>query len=209
MKDRRAAIAALLKDLTPGDVHVGASIWPAPKKSKRKRRIANLLRKLAGGADPGLYVCRPLSPESAEQLATWWATVDARQPLDADLHATIVYSKVEIPWDCDHGHLVVPRSNFLGFKTLGTDRALVLRFRSPALHRRWSAARSEGATWDFAAYEPHVTLFYLGSGYDSTEYGDGNYPPVPPFDLMFGPEICGPLSKDVFKGSLDGSAQLS
>jgi hypothetical protein len=201
----RASVAAVLRavgkdgeaapvgDMTPADVHVNTPSWPKPSK---RRRIARTIRRMLGkAADPGLYVCRPLTEACEARLIAW---LDEQSHgalrLDPNPHVTIIHSAVSVPWTPDAATLRVPRSQFLGFKTLGQDSAQVLRFRCPSLQRRWSAARSEGAQSSYPAFLPHLTLFY---GLPSLRDW-----PLPPFELEFGPEMAGPLDGDVFKSML-------
>jgi hypothetical protein len=43
-------------------------------------------------------------------------------------------------------------------KQLG--QAIVLRFTSAALSARWRQFRAGGASWDYAQYQPHITITY-------------------------------------------------
>lgn len=172
----------VLKDLTPGDVHV-----PTADLTRRRRRIADVLRK----AKPrGLYVGRALTSECAGQVARW-AHAHALPTPDPGLHMTILYSRADVPgWTCAQDTLVVPRTQFLGYQPLGPDAVMVLRFECPEAHLRWAEGLQQGATWDFPDFNPHMTMW-------SEEYLGGV--PLPDFDLVFGPEQATPLDEDIFK----------
>jgi hypothetical protein len=180
------AFRAVTKDLTPGDVHADSATW---KPMKRRRKALAAMLKALLVPDPGLYVARALTPACDAKLREW-AQEEGLPPLDANLHVTIVHSRRAFPWLAEEDTLVVPQRDFLGWQRLGTDRAVVLKLRSPSLQARWKGARRHGATWDYPAYTPHVTLYYNGPLPEEFN--------TPPFPLEFGPEVAGPRGTDVF-----------
>lgn len=149
--------------------------------------------------DPGTYVGRALL--NTKQLSAWWDSVrkDGEPDLDENPHLTVVYSRASFATDLDPSHVVIHPPQ-MRFGVLGKDNAVVVHLDSPILQSRYETMQSAGATSDFPGYKPHMTLFYLGSGYDATDWRDGpdKQPAVPPFSLVFGPEVSGPLSSDVF-----------
>ena len=84
-----------------------------------------------------------------------------RVPTD-DLHCTIVFSRVEIPY------VTVDKLGFITdtvetgiFKTQSGKNALVLKLKNAdALKVRHEYANILGATYDFPDYIPHVTISY-------------------------------------------------
>lgn len=215
---RRHQLAALFSSVAKGNptsstVHVpvplGSDTAPKGKKKPRLQRLRERRGALAkaiakamgdsGDEKPGMYVGRRVV--NADQLRTWWASVRVDgEPaaLDDNPHLTVAYSRVDFPWTDDDACIVLDPSAFVGFTVLGPDKAVVLRIDSPVLASRWKDACASGATWDHDGYEPHVTLFYLGAGYDSTDWRDGAHPALPPFMLALGPELSGPRGSDVF-----------
>jgi hypothetical protein len=100
----------------------------------------------------------------------------------SDLHVTVAYSKRPVDWDeigDDFDRLRVAGGE-REIKRLGN--AVVLRFRSGELTKRWSAIRKAGAAWEYDSYQPHITLTYEGRGLDLSRIK----PFVKPIEL--GPE---------------------
>lgn len=158
--------------------------------------------RIAADADPGLYVRRRL----VNSNALWRWARDAGIPNlvpPHELHVTIVRSRAWIDMDPEDGDMHA----FGGERSiarLGDRGAVVLMFEAPSLAARWSLARAMGATWDFDAYHPHVTLSYDAPDVDAPDML------APAFPLMFGPEIHGPVVTDWavqngFRGAQDAS----
>jgi DNA topoisomerase IB len=183
MNQWATALRLVLKDLTPGDAHVPTPNWPR----KQRRKLARVLLKLAG--DEGLYIGRQLTPECDARLRAW-AAAQGLPTLDPHLHVTVAHSRVSFPWELAAGTVAVPRNAFLQWQLLGAEGAVVLRFRSPSLHSRWTLSRKQGAQWEYASYSPHLTLYYHGPVPRT----------LPDFPLEFGPEEMGPCGGNVFKG---------
>jgi hypothetical protein len=113
-----------------------------------------------------LYVKRRLL--NAGALRAWAAAQGIESALRAeDMHATIAFSREPVDWSAiapdedavavlDEGgraaHQFPPQSTPNG--------ALVLKFASEALTRRWQYYLDAGASWDFPEYQPHVTVTY-------------------------------------------------
>lgn len=138
-----------------------------------------------------LYVRRPLLNGGA--IRDWAKAQGFKTILEPDdMHVTIAYSKAPVDWD-----LVEPQGGKLRVaggrrtvETLGDKGAIVLRFESDTLKDRWGVFCSNGATWGFPGYLPHVTISY--------DPGEVELPSVEPFmgRLDFGPEIFEPLDED-------------
>jgi hypothetical protein len=169
-----------------------------------------------------MYVGRRLLNERA--LRTWWvANRKAGEPdLDPNPHITVAYSRTAVHLAPDDDLVVVPPAAMIGFRVLGTDRAVVLEIdgalalrvmhsgdpaghagndgEAGVLNARFAQYREAGATWDHGSYTPHLTLFYLPAGYDSTDWRDGpdQWPPLPDFPLVFGRELRANGDDDAF-----------
>lgn len=185
---------------TPADVHVPTAMGNGKK--KRKPLARTLVDMYKSG---GLYIARLV--QNTAQLNQWADSLGlvgfSSTLFDPDLHVTIVHSETGVTWE-DKTDTISAKP--VRWATLGPDKALVLVLSSPELEARWQEAQDAGAESTYGGYIPHVTLFYLGAGYDSDEYRDGMYPPLPTFDIVLGPELSGDLDKNIFsKGLLDGS----
>lgn len=193
------------------DVHVPSPNWkpgraPAkrPKKTalERRKMLAALIQKLGSGDDPGTYVGRMV--ENADQLREWWQSVRGEgepDALDANTHCTVLYSRATVNIPADASRVVIDPAQ-CRFGMLGAAHAksaVVLFLDAPVLVARNDAYHAAGGVEDYPEHRPHVTLFYLGAGYDSTQWRDGNMPDVPPFPIILGPELVGTLSVDVFE----------
>lgn len=113
-----------------------------------------------------------------------------------DLHVTVCYSQDPFDYtDADKAPEYVQNyatdgDRYVG--ELGDDGALVLHFQDEELQRRWRELRDAGASWDYDAYRPHITLSY--------EPGDNGAEPntVIPYagPLVLGPEEWSELELD-------------
>lgn len=162
------------------------------------------------GPVEGMYIGRRLLPASADKLRFWLSRHGVSpSSVDPNLHVTVAYSPRIFHWMPDDDP--VRDVQIVRWRTLGSDRAVVLELASPRLQARFDATLAAGAEYSFGTYLPHVTLFYLPAGYDSQEWRDGNYPPVPGFSLDFGPELMGPLGPgyDVFEGDIWTDGQMA
>jgi hypothetical protein len=112
-----------------------------------------------------LYVSRLV--KNADEIGDWFRaqgmeTVSA----PGDMHVTVAYSKSEVDWagiESYEDDVEVPEGMKRSVEPLGDKGAVVLKFQSPALERRWSEFLKAGATWNHPSYEPHVTLTYKAS----------------------------------------------
>lgn len=219
--DRRKALAELVRKSSPtgNAVHVPAVMGEdeAERKKKRRRQLAKMLAgvgeedytltlakrmAIAKADDAGQYVGRLLV--NADLLAVWWAGVrhwSEPEAIDPNPHLTVAYSSADFPWMIDRSWIFIPPEQIKGVGLLGPKNALVLFLDSPILESRWAATVEAGASWDYDGYKPHITVCYLGAGYDSTTWRDTNGAKVklPDFPLVFGPELSSPRGVDVFE----------
>lgn len=111
-----------------------------------------------------------------------------------DLHVTLAYSKAPLAWPSPQGgELTVPATaEGRSVVPLGDQGAVVLKFNSPELAARWQELKDAGASWDYAGYQPHVTVSWKADGLDTSK--------IKPYDgeLVFGPEVFKPVNPDGF-----------
>ncbi len=146
-------------------------------------------KKLAKDAKRTLYVKRRLT--NADDFIAWANENGFEKTLAAsDIHVTIAYSKEPVDWseaEDSFDSCLIPHSSeqldgSRSVEPLGDKGAVVLRFQSVELRKRWHQFRHIGASWDFPDYKPHVTITYDGADVDLSQ--------VEPYDgpLEFGPE---------------------
>lgn len=149
----------------------------------------------------GMYVGRRVL--NAERLQAWWeqnrSDVDPVD-LDPNLHVSVIHSETEPKLAADQ-YGATAQAVRIG--VLGHENAVVLFLVSQELHDRYEAYHDAGASSDYDAYLPHVTLFYLGDGYDGERWlrETPKFLTLPQFPILFGPELQGGLDKDVFAES--------
>lgn len=145
-----------------------------------------------------LYIQRKLT--NPEPFIAWAKEQGFPKVLSPEeLHVTVVYSKEPVDWDaCPDAtpeFLKLRGSNdetgeeIRSVEPLGDGGAVVLKFTSNNLQRRWREWREAGASWDYRDYNPHVTITYNApEGFDASK--------VVPYDgpLEFGPEIKEPIN---------------
>lgn len=91
-------------------------------------------------------------------------------------HVTIAYSRTPVDWR--HPAFIM-QDDFI--EVLDGNReicmfdggAIVLKFSNTLLSNRWSEFVSAGATWDYPAFIPHITLGFGGSIPESAKVFDG------------------------------------
>ncbi|NBC37352.1 DUF1073 domain-containing protein [Novosphingobium sp. FSY-8] len=117
---------------------------------------------LTDAAPRSLYVSRPVLNRADLQR---WATEQGLGELQPDLHVTIAASRAPVDWmtiseewsQADDGSLTIPPGGVRIVEPLG-NRTAVLLFTSSRLSWRHEQIREAGASWDFEAYQPHVSL---------------------------------------------------
>lgn len=138
-----------------------------------------------------LYVHRALTNVAD---FTKWAKSQGFGKVLTDPHVTIAWSKTPIVWEdakSSFVDLVVPASDERTVEPLGDKGAVVLRFESPDLQKRWQEFIDAGASWDHdPPYKPHVSISFDAADVDLTK--------VIPYAgaLEFGAEVFAPINKD-------------
>ena len=138
-----------------------------------------------------MYIYRPV--KNAAAIIKWAKEQGfAKAVTSADMHVTIAFSKNPVDWD-----LIPLKDNELTINTSGRDviplgntGAVVLRFNSEKLQKRWKEICEAGASWDNEDYKPHATITFDGSNM--------NLEGVIPYDgeIILGPEKRNVLNED-------------
>jgi hypothetical protein len=138
-----------------------------------------------------LYVCRPVS--NAAQIIAWAKEQGFTTTLPAeDMHVTVCFSREPMDWNAagDHFDHVQFAQGDRSVHTLGDGGAVVLEFEAEELQQRHKQFRDEGASWDYDAYHPHITISYNGAPPDLSV--------VKPYDgiIELGPEKYDEVKED-------------
>lgn len=165
-----------------------ASAWTAVKNGWEKDTDGEWVRK---AAPRPLFLQRKL--ENAAALVEWAKEQGFTTTLrPKDIHVTVAYSKDPTDWpEADDDQITVRRKTGRTVEALGDKGAVVLRFESPTLERRWQEILDGGGSWDFEGYKPHVTLTWNAPK-------DLDLSEIKPYagELVFGPEIMRELDPD-------------
>jgi hypothetical protein len=179
---------------------VGITVEPAPlddvnasglELAAEIARVDSIL--LAAGVEVSdaapepLYVSRKvLNPDD---ILRWAKTQGITSTLKAeDLHVTVIYSRTPVDWmamgSAYEEEVVVHPGGPRRVSTFG-EGATVLEFHARALTWRHQEMVDAGASWDWPAYQPHITLTY--------EPQDGRR--FAPYigEIRLGPEIFEPI----------------
>jgi putative serine protease XkdF len=144
--------------------------------------LGNFSKQLRKRTDT-LYVCRPVL--NADAIIAWAKSQGFETTLlPSDMHTTIAYSKAKLDWPKPRKSYIVTPTGQRSLERLGPEgKAVVLRFDSKLLDKRWRALRQLGASWDHEGYKPHITLSYkVPADFDLSK--------VKPYtgEILFGPE---------------------
>jgi phage-related protein (TIGR01555 family) len=161
---------------------------PAPRRSGDSVRIGDSL-------PSPLYVHRDLTAASASKVREWAiAQGFPAASVLTDMRVTIIYSREPVNWmslgsddwggDAD---LVVPAGGPRVMEKFG-EGAIVLSFASNRLQYRHESMCAQGASHDYAEYQPHLTIAN-GVSIDIRN--------IDPYrgELRFGPEMFEAISK--------------
>lgn len=145
-----------------------------------------------------LFASRPL--KNSSDFIQWAKGVGFKTTQDPkDLHVTLAYSKTPLSWPEPKADTIVvsPTTEGRIVQPLGDQGAVVLKFNSSALADRWQELKDAGAVWDYAGFQPHVTVSWNANGLDTSK--------IKPYsgELVFGPEVFKPLKPDGFKPKVE------
>lgn len=109
-----------------------------------------------------LYVSRAVLNRDELQR---WASEQGLGELQPDLHVTIAFSRQPVDWMAaeedwpagENGEILIQPGGPRLVEPLG-DRTAVLLFASSQLGYRHERIKRAGASWDYAEYQPHVSL---------------------------------------------------
>jgi len=143
-----------------------------------------------------VYGFRPVY--NSEQIIEWAISQGFTSTLDKDdFHVTVVYSRAAFmqadyrdDWDIIHPYSnYVSRGGTRKVEALGDKGAVVLKLDDINLVQEWLDFRRMGASYDYEAYIPHVTITYQGAPADLTK--------VQPYtgDIVFGPLQLEPMKE--------------
>lgn len=131
--------------------------------------------------------------ENSRDILAWAKSQGFKSTLKAsELHVTLAYSKAEVEWpEAETEVLKVVSSKNREVCTLGKDGAVVLKFDSPTLQRRFADLCEEhGCSWDHENYEPHITISYDASDLDLSKVKAYSGP------IELGPEVLEDIIED-------------
>lgn len=142
-----------------------------------------------------IYISRPLLNAALFQS---YAAALGFKDVVPDMHVTLAYSRVPVPWNWEvfmpqEGDMTVsgPERNLARFD----GGAVVLEFSSQRLDHRWSRLVANGASWDHPTFRSHITL-----AYDVPEHIDVSELPVIRTNIHLGGEQREELDIDYSHG---------
>jgi len=150
-----------------GQLHAPAYLGDGRQQYPRKRKTKPWPRdqNVGKAISKTLYVSRPVL--NADAIIAWAKTQGFQTALQPDdLHVTVAFSRTPVDWTKLtqlENTVTVPAVAAYESKRfitrLGeTGDAAVLQFESDDLGRRWRQIKDIGASWDWPAYQPHITI---------------------------------------------------
>lgn len=104
----------------------------------------------------GTYVSR--SVKNHKQVYEWFANQGLTPVPSEELHVTISYSRVEFNHTADDKIIIIAPSQMLSIEPLGNEGCLTMKLTSDELKANFDKCMSEGATYDYDEYVPHITI---------------------------------------------------
>jgi len=137
-----------------------------------------------------MYVSRKVL--NCEDIIAWAEAQAFPQIVSAkDMHVTLAFSREPVDFN-----EVVNRNNKITInggerevKHLGPD-AVVIKFSSKVLSKRWKELCNIGCSWDYDGYQPHITITYDGSKINVKDMTPYQGP------IILGPEIVSELDTE-------------
>ena len=179
--------------------------YPKDRESKLRALAEKLKGYKKSSTSNTLYVRRYVL--NGVQIANWAKDNGFKTTVPAaDMHVTIAFSKTPVDW-MFIGEPIdtvawVAASKERWVDRLGEDgSAVVLRFFDTSLQARHDLMKARGASWDFPAYNPHITI--------SWDAPDVDVNTVQPYTglIALGPEIWEPI-KEKWKDTITEKQEL-
>ena len=133
-----------------------------------------------------LYARRPVL--NANEIIKWYKDQGFESlTVPEEMHVTTIFSRNPVEQKIleeSPTRLCVPFVEGTRINApLGDKGAIVLKFKSDWLQKRWERALQKGCSWDYKSYQPHITLTYSKP--------DVNLARIKPFqgEIVLGPEI--------------------
>jgi 2'-5' RNA ligase len=145
----------------------------------------------------GTYVSMDLSDDCKELMDNFVEmNLGLTERVDkSTYHITIIYSRTPVPSSESYVgtqvDVAAKVSGYEVFPTKNDGKCLVMRIEFPFATLLNKQLTAEGATSDYDAYKPHMTI-----AYDIKQDIDPESLPVPQFPLMFGPVKVEPLDPE-------------
>lgn len=156
------------------------------------KSFKEFMNETATTSKPGKYVA--VKVKNNKELFSFFKAqgIDVINP--EDLHTTIAYSRKDFPYTVDNSEILIHPSSITGFKLFGNaENILVLTFKSKELELRHNNTLKNGAEYDYASYEPHITLDY---NYDKNKQGSVYTLKIPTFPITLYAEYVEPLDEE-------------
>lgn len=114
----------------------------------------------------GTYVS--MKVKNPEVLYKWYKDQGVDVVPKEELHCTIAYSKKEFKHEVDKDEVEIKYDEeiYPYLEPLGNDGAVVMKFTSKEMQKRFDKCIKEGAIYDYDTYIPHVTISYNGKDLD-------------------------------------------
>jgi 2'-5' RNA ligase len=149
----------------------------------------------------GTYVAYQMSKESRDLLDHFVEmNLGLTERIDPETyHITIIYSRTPVPTAEQFAGPTTATANAVGYEVFPTktgDKCLVLRVQSTQAEVFNKHLGSLGATSDYDAYKPHVTICYTYTG--ESDVADL---PLPQFPLYFDRIDVSPLDPQFVPGN--------
>lgn len=136
----------------------------------------------------GTYVS--MKVKNKTELYDWFSTQGVDMEDENNLHCTISFSRTEFLHKIDPTETIILPKDIIGVHTLGDDGAVVMKFNSDEMQKRFNNCMNEGATYDYESYIPHITLTYNGKLLDLSKIK------MPDFPITLHKETVEPLNID-------------
>lgn len=174
------------------------SIFKSAKKCMLTKEHIAKLEEIAKGYDgiakakkKTLYVSRNVI--DGDNLIKFAKDQGIKEIIDQkELHVTVAFSKTKVDWsefEKDTSDLDISLKNA---KLEKLWDAIVIKFDSDALQKRWKAYTDGGASWDYDDYMPHISLSY-NNDQDISKMDNFSW------DLTLGGEILAEIDEEYLK----------